>query len=146
MLSIFTEESPHSKNPLAQYRICCHIERDSQTAPHPSSRSTRRGSNICIGASLLQVTFSPFCSNNLTHSLRDSGCTPTWISFDIAANLVTNTVRNIDRQETQLVDSVPSSGGKKASGLDENPIFLLQTLHAQHSFAINHTRASAGQS
>jgi len=36
----------------------------------PSSRSTRRGSSRSIGASLLQFTFSPFCSNSPTHSLR----------------------------------------------------------------------------
>lgn len=51
----------------------------------PSSRNSRRGSNKCMGASPLQVTLSPFRFNKLIHSLRESGCTPTWISIDIAA-------------------------------------------------------------
>src|ERR1019366_3874484 len=146
MFPIFTEEPPHSKNPLTQYWVCNHIERDSQTAPPPLiPQHTPRFQQIhrrFIAPSHFQsILFEqsyPFTPGQWLHSHM-------YLFRHCRLNLVANMGRNIVRQETQLAYSVPSSGGKKAPSFGENPIFLFRTLHAQHCLAINHARAGSGQ-
>src|ERR1035437_1445526 len=146
MFPIFTEEPPHSKNALTQYRVCNHIERDSQTAPPPLiPQHTPRFQQIYrrfIAPSHFQsILFEqsyPFTPGQWLHSHM-------YLFRHCRLNLVAHVVRNIVRQEAQLVDSVPSSGSEKTPGFGKDPAFLSRTLHAQHCLAINHASASAGQ-
>src|ERR1035437_3237923 len=113
MLPIFAEEPPHSKNPLAQCRICGHIERDSQTAPKPlipqhTSWFQKMHRRFTAPSYFQSISFEqsyPFTPAQRLHSHMD-------LFRHCRLNLMAHVVRNIVRQETQLVDSVPSSGGK----------------------------------
>jgi len=121
-----------------------YLERESQTALNPSSCNTRHGCRRCIGASLLQVTFSPFRSNNLTHSLGTVVALPhgylsTWpLGF-----------HGGDGPEYyQARDTAHGSrigpGRKKPPGFRKIDFSVL-ALHTQHRFAIDHGRGGIGQ-